>query len=131
MKLMKTVEEIKRKKAAKVMGVSSPADEIRKFKGLFDDGIITEEEFLRKKEQLLDEGSPSQLQGDDVVLTVNPADYRPAECKVVNENVTEVNTGAVQKEAGKNASGIYLPGCIFGGILMFIALIGFLVLVIN
>lgn len=32
----------------------SPADEIRKYKALFDDGIITEEEFLAKKKQLLD-----------------------------------------------------------------------------
>lgn len=85
------VEEIKRKKAAKVMGVSSPADEIRKFKGLLDEGIITEEEFLRKKEQLLDEGAPSQLQGDDVVLTVNPADYRPADDRIVRIKREEVD----------------------------------------
>lgn len=31
----------------------SPADEIRKFKGLLDDGIITQEEFNVKKKQLL------------------------------------------------------------------------------
>jgi hypothetical protein len=33
--------------------VFSPADEIRKFKGLFDDGIITETEWLAKKDELL------------------------------------------------------------------------------
>lgn len=32
----------------------SPADEIRKFKELLDDGIITEEEFEQKKKKLLD-----------------------------------------------------------------------------
>lgn len=32
---------------------SSAADEIRKFKTLFDDGIITEEEFNKKKQELL------------------------------------------------------------------------------
>ena len=32
----------------------SPADEIRKFKELWDDGIITEEEFQQKKKKLLD-----------------------------------------------------------------------------
>ena len=32
----------------------SPADEIRKFKELCDDGIITEEEFQQKKKKLLD-----------------------------------------------------------------------------
>ena len=32
----------------------SPADEIRKFKQLWDDGIITEEEFQQKKKKLLD-----------------------------------------------------------------------------
>lgn len=32
----------------------SPADEIRKYKALMDDGIITEEEFREKKRQLLD-----------------------------------------------------------------------------
>ena len=31
----------------------SPADEIRKYKGLLDDGIITQEEFEAKKKQLL------------------------------------------------------------------------------
>ena len=32
---------------------SSPADELRKWKRLLDDGIITEEDFYRKKEDLL------------------------------------------------------------------------------
>ena len=32
----------------------SPAEEIRKFKGLLDDGIITQEEFEAKKRQLLE-----------------------------------------------------------------------------
>ena len=31
----------------------SSADEIRKFKTLLEDGIITEEEFIAKKKQLL------------------------------------------------------------------------------
>ncbi len=34
--------------------ISSPADEIRKYKELCDDGIITEEEFEQKKKKLLD-----------------------------------------------------------------------------
>ena len=33
---------------------ASAADEIRKYKALMDEGIITEEEFLSKKKQLLD-----------------------------------------------------------------------------
>ena len=32
----------------------STADEIRKFKALLEDGIITEDEFIAKKKQLLD-----------------------------------------------------------------------------
>ncbi|PAD46215.1 hypothetical protein CHH65_18635 [Shouchella clausii] len=31
----------------------SPADEIRKYKSLFDEGIISEEEFEKKKKELL------------------------------------------------------------------------------
>ncbi|WP_376701054.1 SHOCT domain-containing protein [Listeria grandensis] len=34
--------------------VTSPADELRKFKDLLDDGIITQEEFSDKKKQLLE-----------------------------------------------------------------------------
>ena len=34
--------------------IISPADEIRKFKELWDDGIITAEEFRQKKKKLLD-----------------------------------------------------------------------------
>ncbi|MBU8597785.1 SHOCT domain-containing protein [Alkalihalobacillus clausii] len=33
---------------------ASPADEIRKYKSLLDDGIISEEEFEKKKKELLD-----------------------------------------------------------------------------
>lgn len=36
-----------------INNVSSSADEIIKFKKLFDDGIITEDEFSAKKMQLL------------------------------------------------------------------------------
>ena len=42
-----------RKQAATAGTAVSPADEIRKFKGLLDDGIITQEEFDAKKKQLL------------------------------------------------------------------------------
>lgn len=69
--------EIKRKKStAKRTAESGPADEIRKFKSLLDDGIITEEEFRRKKGQLLDGGDSPQLQGADVIIDINPDDYK-------------------------------------------------------
>ncbi|WP_342753189.1 SHOCT domain-containing protein [Shouchella clausii] len=35
------------------MILPSPADEIRKYKSLFDEGIISEEEFEKKKKELL------------------------------------------------------------------------------
>ncbi len=35
----------------------SPADELRKFKGLLDDGVITEAEYTNKKQQLLEYGA--------------------------------------------------------------------------
>ncbi|WP_425755543.1 SHOCT domain-containing protein [Ihubacter sp. rT4E-8] len=40
-------------KAQKEKRFVSPADEIRKFKQLWDDGIITEEEFIDRKNELL------------------------------------------------------------------------------
>jgi predicted Zn-dependent peptidase len=36
-----------------IINQSSPADEIRKYKELLDDGVITQEEFEQKKKQLL------------------------------------------------------------------------------
>lgn len=33
------------------------ADELRKFKGLLDDGVITEDEYANKKQQLLEYGA--------------------------------------------------------------------------
>ncbi len=125
--------EIKRKKlAAKRITESGPADEIRKFKGLLDDGIITEVEFQRKKEQLLDGGDILEQQdsGSEIVIDINPAEYRPASgFGVVSENVTEANVKATQKEESEKASGVYLPGCIFGSILLFIGFIAFIYLI--
>lgn len=52
---MAKLEELIRKySASSVQTIQSPADEIRKFKGLMDDGIITEAEYEAKKRQLLE-----------------------------------------------------------------------------
>lgn len=116
------VGEIKRKKAAKISRGSSPADEIRKFKALLDDGIITEEEFQKKKGQLLDMGDPLQQAGTDAVIAVDPTDYRPV------GNVAEMKREPVQED--ENAIGdnrwkvILYSFCIVGGI---ISILGFLV----
>lgn len=54
MSLLQVVyEEGQRGKGSSSEGASSSADEIRKYKGLLDDGIITEEEFEAKKKQLM------------------------------------------------------------------------------
>ncbi|SCJ45531.1 Uncharacterised protein [uncultured Eubacterium sp.] len=127
------MEAIKQKKAiAKVTKRSSSADEIRKFKGLLDDGIITEEEFLGKKKQLLDGGDTLEQQesGSEIVIDINPAEYRSAGgFGVVSENVAETNVKAAQKEENEKVSGVYLPGCIFGGIVLFIGFIAFINLI--
>ena len=46
----------KHQKQNAVMATSS-ADELRKFKGLLDDGVITEAEYTNKKQQLLEYGA--------------------------------------------------------------------------
>lgn len=115
--LEEILPEIRAKKAAKTYSggrSSSPADEIRKFKALLDEGIITEEEFRKKKEQLLDMGNPLQQAGTDAAIAVNPADYRPATNAVVSEKETRTGTEVPQKESGEPASGVFLPGCIIG-----------------
>ena len=130
--LPEIVEEIKRKKAAvKTMSGTSTADEIRKFKSLCDDGIITEAEFQKKKEQLLDAGDPLQTQNADVAIAVNPADYRPVEYKEAGENAAGADEEVAQKGCNKKASGIYLPGCIFGSVVAFIGLMAFVYLILS
>lgn len=47
-------DPINEKKEKKLDSETSNADELRKFKGLLDDGIISQEEFDIKKKQLLD-----------------------------------------------------------------------------
>ena len=52
------VDEVKTQKTQAVNVVSSapaisPADELLKYKGLFDAGVLTQEEFEAKKKQLL------------------------------------------------------------------------------
>ena len=49
----KRVDEIKSGKADSVPTVTSPADEIKKYKELLDMGVISQEEFETKKKQLL------------------------------------------------------------------------------
>ena len=51
--VMPFIREIQEKEAQKKKFSGSPADEIRKFKQLCDDGIITEEEFEDRKRELL------------------------------------------------------------------------------
>jgi len=48
-----TESDIKEMQNGSAIGAISPADEIRKFKDLLDEGIITQEEFDTKKKQLL------------------------------------------------------------------------------
>ena len=48
------IREMHEKEMRKEKLIISPADEIRKFKELWDDGIITAEEFRQKKKKLLD-----------------------------------------------------------------------------
>jgi len=56
--IRKVVDYVEERRAALKNGggatvQASPADELRKFKGLLDDGIITQEEFDAKKKQIL------------------------------------------------------------------------------
>lgn len=62
-------EVLKRKQLRSVWGYSM-ADEIRKFKELCDDGIITEEEFQKKKTELLDT-SPTFAEKNDSNLDID------------------------------------------------------------
>jgi hypothetical protein len=50
---IKNIIEKLRSSSSVTAGVSSNADELRKFKQLMDDGIISKEEFEQKKKQLL------------------------------------------------------------------------------
>lgn len=54
-KLKEKIEELKNKstQATTIIAQSSSADEIRKFKQLLDEGIITKDEFEKKKRELL------------------------------------------------------------------------------
>ena len=53
-KVIPFIRKVRKKQLQKINASVSPADEIRKFKQLWDDGIITEEEFQQKKKKLLD-----------------------------------------------------------------------------
>ncbi|WP_251615057.1 SHOCT domain-containing protein [Senimuribacter intestinalis] len=53
-KIMPYIREMHEKEMRKEKLIVSSADEIRKFKELWDDGIITAEEFQQKKKTLLD-----------------------------------------------------------------------------
>ncbi len=53
-KVIPFIRKVRKKQLQKRNASVSPADEIRKFKQLWDDGIITEEEFQQKKKKLLD-----------------------------------------------------------------------------
>ena len=46
-------EKIEKPKPKVIITTNSPADEIKRYKELLDDGIITNEEFEEKKKQLL------------------------------------------------------------------------------
>ena len=50
---MPYIREMHEKEMRKEKLIISSADEIRKFKELWDDGIITEEEFKDRKKELL------------------------------------------------------------------------------
>ena len=50
---MPYIREMHEKEMRKEKLIVSSADEIRKFKELWDDGIITEEEFKDRKKELL------------------------------------------------------------------------------
>lgn len=52
-KVIPFIRKVRKKQLQKRNASVSPADEIRKFKQLWDDGIITEEEFQQKKKKLL------------------------------------------------------------------------------
>ena len=119
------MEEIKRKNASRGKGLqaASAAYEIRKFKGLLDDGIITEEEFQREKERLMNADDFLESPGADVVIDINPADYVAVDEGTAEVEVTELDTEQTEK---RKTSDVYLPGIVFGGILLLISLIGFI-----
>ena len=52
-KIQNAIEQYKSNPCQNNTSASSSADELRKYKELLDDGIITQEEFDKKKEQLL------------------------------------------------------------------------------
>jgi hypothetical protein len=54
-RLKSKIEELKSaSSSSQVISALSPADEIKKYKSLLDDGTITQEEFAAKKKQLLE-----------------------------------------------------------------------------
>lgn len=77
---------------------TSTIDEIREYKKLMDEGVLTEEEFAEKKRQLLNADTKDNFL-QEIILDININDYKPEKAEEVKEEF------AVEKKAREYRSG--------------------------
>ncbi len=99
-----------------VQGHSSAANEIREFKKLLDDGIITQEEFDAKKKQILGiEISPRQQYSstESTLLSIPADNWKCPKCGRINKNhVIRCECGARNVNSSvQNTSATTPEGC--------------------
>lgn len=66
------------------------ADEIRKLKGLYDEGILTEKEFEEKKTQLLNSSTSGyESSTADIIIDIDASDYDLEEAASAKQSLSE------------------------------------------
>lgn len=90
----------------KVVSNVSAADEIRKFKDLLNDGIITEEEFAKKKNQLLEmDMSASEVSSGDSILKEQDIQKKEEMAAIEKENEHELREYLITTYYPKDKTG--------------------------
>lgn len=90
----------------KMVSNVSIADEIRKFKDLLDDGIITEEEFTKKKNQLLKmDESMDEVSSKDVISEEQDIEERKETATSENNHEQELREYLIATYYPKNKTG--------------------------